>query len=607
MAIKGGTIVNFYKAFNSKLRFVCYNKLMAKKGDTLIEVCIAIGIFSLIAIGVASVMSSGTAGSQTALETTLARAETDSQANALRFIHDSYMSSKNASENEYTELWNRITTNAIKNPSDSVTQYSPSSCASLYNDNILRDQKAFILNTRQLDSSNPENAYISYNSNQNVFQQASTYPRLLFGNNSNNTQNDGLLEDSNDLTNLYRAEGIYIVAVEDPKTTQMVVDGDKTENVSAYYDFYVRSCWYGTDAERPTTISTVLRLYNPPEIKATAPIDAKYTKITFQNDNNPPAPSFTYSLIYVYAGETKQLADPISDSRYTTQAQYRFRGWKTRETSGTCGHIRDHYNSGEQFTTPSTLSQNCFLDLIADWNMDDFKVIFDANGGEYQDDTTQKFDSCAAFQPCEYNYSVPDKFFEDDYIPTKSGFRFSGWNTKADGTGTDLTLGNATLGQLKGDTTIYAKWVEQNEVITIRADWTSNTDYDSYMRLSVPGSNYYYSASWSTISHNVYYNGQEINLITGAGDGRGHINRRYYENFVINTLGGKDYYYSIHNWSIPGYIGDDITITLSGDYMGTRVFKSTAALFCNYWNVFAYKNGRIVERNTCSTFMEYGY
>ena len=71
---------------------------MIKKGDTLIEVCIAIGIFSLVAIGVASVMSSGTAGSQTALETTITRKEIDAQGDALRFIHESYISGKNSAD-----------------------------------------------------------------------------------------------------------------------------------------------------------------------------------------------------------------------------------------------------------------------------------------------------------------------------------------------------------------------------------------------------------------------------------------------------------------------------------------------------------------------------
>ena len=67
---------------------------MIKKGDTLVEVTLAIGIFSMIAIAVASVMSGGSSSAQLALETTLAREEIDTQADAIRFIHSTYSANK---------------------------------------------------------------------------------------------------------------------------------------------------------------------------------------------------------------------------------------------------------------------------------------------------------------------------------------------------------------------------------------------------------------------------------------------------------------------------------------------------------------------------------
>jgi type II secretory pathway pseudopilin PulG len=68
---------------------------MVKRGDTLIEVTLAVGIFSMIAVAVVATMSSGTTNAQTALETTLARAEIDAQAEALRFIQTSASANKN--------------------------------------------------------------------------------------------------------------------------------------------------------------------------------------------------------------------------------------------------------------------------------------------------------------------------------------------------------------------------------------------------------------------------------------------------------------------------------------------------------------------------------
>ena len=130
------------------------------------------------------------------------------------------------------------------------------------------------------------------------------------------------------------------------------------------------------------------------------------------------------------------------------------------------------------------------------------------------------------------------------------------------------------------------------------------------MYLQLPGSNSYQSANWGTTNINVTYNEQTYSLVTGAGDGRGGSNGRYYEDFTIHTLGGKNYYYSITRYSggWPNGVGNDITISVSGPYLGTKTFKSSSAnCSSGYWNVFAYKDGQIVNRNTCTSSVEYGY
>lgn len=253
--------------------------IKSKHGDTLVEVTIAIGIFSMIAIAVASVMSSGTSGSQMALETTLAREEIDAQAEALRFIHSSYVSSKRfedakneyaTSENNYRQIWgqiisraNTIETEAPASDTPNVGQFAPSTCDELYDKespDSLYAQKAFILNLRNL--SDPSSAVVlsNYDSieSEERFETTQTYPRVTFGNVSNNTDTQTLVDNTN-YTDLYKAYGIYIVGVQDPKTTN--ISGNA--NTAAFYDFYIRTCWYGTDATRPSTISTVVRLYDP--------------------------------------------------------------------------------------------------------------------------------------------------------------------------------------------------------------------------------------------------------------------------------------------------------------------------------------------------------
>lgn len=265
----------------------------SKKGDTLIEVTIAIGIFSMIAIAVASVMSSGTAGSQQALETTLAREEIDAQAEALRFVHSAFITSKNTKTNKqsddfaessdpYQQLWKAITDNAItiasgENVTD-ITQFAPSTCDELYDSkqqtepdgprNDIFQQKAFFLNTKQLSSGKAAYFYANDEEDATKFTTASTYPRLIFTNTSNSDDSSENLVDTTERNQIYRAEGIYIVAVKDAGETKIVQNNvipgaEDTTSASAFYDFYIRTCWYGTDATRPSTISTVIRLYNP--------------------------------------------------------------------------------------------------------------------------------------------------------------------------------------------------------------------------------------------------------------------------------------------------------------------------------------------------------
>ncbi len=227
-----------------------------KKGDTLVEVTLAIGIFSMVAIAVVSVISGSTSGAQDALEVTITREEIDSQAEALRFIHDSYISggvSNEAKDDKYVKLWRNITARA-RNKSDSL-EFIPDTCANVYKNNSLNEQGAFLINTRALGASDIANALITPTSN--VFVEASTYPRIIY----RNAADDVLLDQNVDKV-VSRAEGIFVIPIKDNKSTSIVTpNGVKTK--SAYYDFYIRTCWYAPGADRPSTISTVIRLYDP--------------------------------------------------------------------------------------------------------------------------------------------------------------------------------------------------------------------------------------------------------------------------------------------------------------------------------------------------------
>lgn len=249
----------------------------AKHGDTLIEVTLAIGIFSLIAVAVVSVVSTSTSSAQIALESTLTREEIDAQAEALRFIQSSYVNSKVYSEDsensDYTDIWHTITAHAKSKGSitDDVVKFQPGTCDEIYSENNLSNQGAFIINTRKLSTLETEEVVL-YAKDSKVFYPSPTYPHLIFG---MSADDDPLLDgDMDDDSSLTRAEGIHIVAVKDPDSTY-IVDGEErnVKRTAAFYDFYIRACWYAPGAEQPTTVSTVIRLYDPDSIEVVWPDD----------------------------------------------------------------------------------------------------------------------------------------------------------------------------------------------------------------------------------------------------------------------------------------------------------------------------------------------
>lgn len=255
---------------------------MVKKGDTLVEVALAIGIFSMVAIAIVSIISSSTAGTQTALETTLVREEIDIQAEALRFIQGDYVASKGESNSKVGELWKAIKDSAIDFKESPYNTLSPDNVAKILNynpttcQNMLADlnsvhsdlsEKAFIINPRALgelsdSDANIDDILIVNNvGNSSVFKAPTTYSRLVYKNSA-----DALVGDVDTDNELNSAEGLYVLAVKDDGTSLAGEGG--IEEVKAYYDFYIRACWYGTNADEPSTVSTIIRLYDPDSVPA---------------------------------------------------------------------------------------------------------------------------------------------------------------------------------------------------------------------------------------------------------------------------------------------------------------------------------------------------
>lgn len=638
------------------------------RGDTLVEVSLAIGIFSMVAIAAVSVINGSTNGAQSSLESTITREEIDGQAEALRFIQSAYIAGgqvEDARTSKYATLWQNIASRAIdisrmnNAQKDAILKYNPTSCSELYNSGILASQKAFIINTRAMSSNNWSRIVVNYDAG--TFRETPTYPRIVY----NGLSSDELYDPAN-VTNysITSAEGIYIIAVRDADGTIIVSDSGSTEYKSAYIDFYIRSCWFTPSADRPSTISTAVRLYDPDALDinryqrngvlirygangATNVIGSMPQQFIFAGDTGTildnqfiqPGWRFKYwttnangtgvryspgaaysvdanltastsltlyaqwekmqiNLAYNANGGSGRMANQIIIAGDTqqlyantfTRAGYTFAGWNTTQNgTGTA------YSDRAYYTVPDDVMNEQTVTLYAQWNPVPYTLTYDANGGSY----------APAAQTC-YLSSISNDCRVTSSEPSRSGYQFLGWSESSTAAEASYTAGSTV--NITGNKTLYAVWRARNETLTVYTEWSSGNDYDSYMKLRRPDGSYT-DASWSTSNIPFTYNGQTYSLITGAGDGRGSHNRIYHEKFTINTLGGKDYYYSIYNWSSPGTIGTDIKVTISGQYTSAQSFYSSGRPggSCTYWNVFAYKDGVIVPRNTCTSSMEYNY
>lgn len=263
-------------------------KNQTKRGDTLIEVMFAIAIFAAVAIISIAMMNLGVAGSERSLEIATARDELNAQAEALRFIHSSYASeltlprceAVGSSEKcqQFRSLWTQIVGGAM-NPYDPTDTHNPDNfsipspldaCDTVYADHnkLLSDNRAFIINTRQISRVNNattgSSIYVSAadSTTRDLFQPAALNARVIFIRGlPGETYNEDL--ENSSVTGalstdplLYRAigqiEGIWVVAVRDAD--------------DRFYDFYIQACWYAPGNNAPTSLDTIIRLYNPDKV-----------------------------------------------------------------------------------------------------------------------------------------------------------------------------------------------------------------------------------------------------------------------------------------------------------------------------------------------------
>ena len=201
-----------------------------ERGDTLVEVLLAVAVFSAVSMGAMAIMAQGIASAQSSLEMNLVRNQIDTQAELLRHFHAEalQMTSTEASEES---RWAQIVAHAqpAATPYDAIDQVEQCrehQYGSDENEGI--SENAFFLN--------PETGALSTN-----FSAPATFAQV---------------RGADDIS-----EMIWIEAVRNAG----VQSGDSL-SAAGYYDFHIRACWESPGAGSGLMrLGTIVRLYAPNE------------------------------------------------------------------------------------------------------------------------------------------------------------------------------------------------------------------------------------------------------------------------------------------------------------------------------------------------------
>lgn len=190
---------------------------------------------------------------------------------------------------------------------------------------------------------------------------------------------------------------------------------------------------------------------------ATIELYAQWTQIVVE--------SGSYTVMFDGNGEdvtgtTTQMSISVNASKTLTacgysRPGYTFAGWNTKaDGSGT--------SYGDKASVSGLAAEGETITLYATWTAIKYKVAFDGNGG-----------TGTGISPKSYTYGKDYNLPVNTSGFSKEGYTFTGWNTKADGSGTAYADG-ATVSNLTttaGETvTLYAQWILTNAEYTIVFD-----------------------------------------------------------------------------------------------------------------------------------------
>lgn len=176
-------------------------------GDTIIEVVMAVTLFSTLAMSIMGLMNSGIAMAQRSLELTLVRGQVDTQAELLRYVRDQAY----RGDDTYADLWKALTARAVSR-ADSM------------------------LNIARCPATMPKQGFVlaaaddTVRMSSDAYEASPTYARV----------------EARRGTTVSLGVAIQLVKVEH----------------GGAYDAYIQACWMSVGSDRPVTTGTIVRIYD---------------------------------------------------------------------------------------------------------------------------------------------------------------------------------------------------------------------------------------------------------------------------------------------------------------------------------------------------------
>lgn len=231
---------------------------MNQRGDTLIEVVVAVMVFSLVAVGAILLMNQGTAMAQRSLEIGLVRNQMDAQADALRYLHNAYVGSQKQEDTMAAAQWKRVARDHIVASEQSFADMVDGDRCRLPGSNPVgsSDGRPFALDTKKLDGSENPAVLFSPLPDSGAVVPVSLRTGLALPDDALSVtyaQVRHLPRSDNSLQAV--SQGLWI------QNVYTAANGD----TPGYYDFHIRACWKTPGQAVPMTLGTVVRLYDPNE------------------------------------------------------------------------------------------------------------------------------------------------------------------------------------------------------------------------------------------------------------------------------------------------------------------------------------------------------